>query len=277
MKTVVLGANGQLGTELRKLIPQTDEVIFASKAQVDINITKDLSDFIKSIKPDLLINAAAYTAVDQAESEREQSFQVNCTAPAEMAALSAELNFKLIHVSTDYVFNGQSPTPYEEYQDVDPLNVYGESKAEGEKQILERNPKALIVRTSWVHSSTGKNFVKTVLRIAHEKKTMKVVNDQIGSPTWAADLAKILLLSQDLSGIFHYTNEGVASWYDFAYAIRHLRKLDFELLPIPTEEYPTPARRPRMSLLNKNKIKSSLGIQIPHWVESLEQCLKELS
>ncbi len=272
--TLVLGATGQLGSELRRILG--DKAVFADESRVDFNDIMQIENAIRDLKPKLLINAAAYTAVDQAESERETAFRVNCHAPTRMAELASELKFKFIHVSTDYVFNGQSAKPYVESQDTDPLNVYGESKAEGEKQIIELCPQALIVRTSWVYSSFGKNFVKTVLRIAGEGKPMKVVNDQVGSPTWATDLANVLLLAKDLDGIFHYTNEGAASWYDFAYGVKLWRKLDFNLSPIMTEDYPTPALRPRMSLLNKAKIKSALGIQIPHWMESLDKCLKEM-
>lgn len=274
--TVVLGASGQLGSELRRILP--DGAKFVDETVVDLNDLDALTAFVREAKPSLLINAAAYTAVDKAEEEREIAFRVNCAAPKRIAELATERKFKFIHVSTDYVFNGQSASPYEEFQETDPLNVYGESKAEGEKHVLEACPEALIVRTSWVYSSFGRNFVKTVLRVGgQEKKGMNVVNDQIGSPTWAADLAKVLLLAKDQQGIFHYTNEGVASWYDFAFAIKYLKKLDFPLLPIASDDYPTPARRPRMSLLNKTKIKGSLAIQIPHWMESLEKCLKEMS
>jgi len=273
--TVVLGASGQLGSELRRILP--DGAKFVDETVVDLNDLDALTAFVREAKPSLLINAAAYTAVDKAEEEREIAFRVNCAAPKRIAELATERKFKFIHVSTDYVFNGQSASPYEEFQATDPLNVYGESKAEGEKHVLEACPEALIVRTSWVYSSFGRNFVKTVLRVGgQEKKGMNVVNDQIGSPTWAADLAKVLLLAKDQQGIFHYTNEGVASWYDFAFAIKYLKKLDFPLLPIASDDYPTPARRPRMSLLNKTKIKGSLAIQIPHWMESLEKCLKEM-
>ncbi len=273
--TVVFGASGQLGSELRRILPEG--AIFADVAEVDFTDLDGLTSAVREMKPTLLINAAAYTAVDKAESERELAFQVNCAAPQRLAELASLMKFKLIHVSTDYVFNGQSAAPYEEFQDTDPLNVYGESKAEGEKAVTEACPQALIVRTSWVYSSFGKNFVKTVLRVAAEKKGMNVVNDQVGSPTWAADLAKVLLTARDLEGIFHYTNEGVASWYDVAFAVKYFNKLDFPLLPIASDDYPTPARRPRMSLLSKTKIKGSLGIKIPHWMESLEKCLKEMT
>ncbi len=272
--TVVLGASGQLGSELKRIVPAG--AIFADENKIDFTDIDGLTTAVREMKPTLLINAAAYTAVDNAESERELAFKVNCAAPRRLAELAGDMKFKFIHVSTDYVFNGQSASPYEEFQDTDPLNVYGESKAEGEKGVIEACPESLIVRTSWVYSASGKNFVKTVLRVAAEKKGMNVVNDQIGSPTWAADLAKILMLGKDLTGIYHYTNEGVASWYDVACAIKYIRKLDFPLFPILSDDYPTPARRPRMSLLNKSKIKNSLGIQIPHWMESLEKCLKEL-
>ena len=271
----VFGATGQLGSELKALLPSG--AVFLDEVRADFTDLDGLAHTVREIKPTMILNAAAYTAVDKAESERDLAFKINCAAPQRLAELATELKYKMVHVSTDYVFNGQSVAPYEEFQDTDPLNVYGESKAEGEKAVLEACPEAVILRTSWVYSSYGKNFIKTVLRVAGEKRGMNVVNDQIGSPTFAADLAKVVLQARDLQGIFHYTNEGAASWYDLAFAVKNINKLDFPLLPIASDDYPTPARRPRMSLLNKAKIKNALGIQIPHWMESLEKCLKQLS
>jgi dTDP-4-dehydrorhamnose reductase len=272
---VVIGANGQLGTELRKILGT--DATYLTRAQIDLSDEEKLAQTVNELRPSFLINAAAYNAVDKAENETDLAFQINCHTPALLSRLSRENGFKFVTVSTDYVFDGESSKPYIETDPVNPLSVYGRSKAEGEKRVLDENPTSLIVRTSWVHSSHGKGFLNTVLRLAREKKPMKVVDDSIGSPTWAHDLAEVILKARDLSGVFHFSNEGLCSWYDFACAIRRFGNLDLSLTPVSSTEFPTPACRPKFSLLNKNKIKSSLGIQIPHWIESLEKCLKELS
>jgi dTDP-4-dehydrorhamnose reductase len=273
--TIVLGASGQLGWELHRILG--NEAKFLNRTSVDLNQPAKVVEALRALKPSCVINAAAYTAVDQAESERDTAFRVNSESPGYIAELAQSEKFKFIHISTDYVFSGESQHPYREDEPPKPINVYGESKLEGEKRITEANPNALILRTSWVYSAHGKNFVKTVLRLAIEKPSIRVVEDQIGSLTWAADLARTLLRAGDLSGIYNFSNEGISSWYDVAQAVRVLKKLPLEILPIPSTQYPTPARRPKFSLLDKTKIKNELGIKIPHWMESLEKCLKELS
>jgi dTDP-4-dehydrorhamnose reductase len=271
--TIVLGAKGQLGSELRHLLG--DKALYFGHTELDLGDSSHLESAIRELKPAFVINAAAYNAVDRAETESDSALKINADAPGLLSKLSKELNFKFVHVSTDYVFDGESEIPYKETDVINPLNVYGRSKAEGEKLVLDANPNSVIFRTAWVHARNGKSFLNTVLRLAAEKKPMKVVSDSIGSPTWARDLAKVILKSRDLSGIFHYSNEGSCSWYDFACAIKQLAHLDIDLSPIPSSAYPTPAKRPKFSLLDKTKIKDALGIQVPHWRESLELCLKE--
>lgn len=271
--TVVLGAKGQLGSELKRLLG--DQGTYLDHSELDLSDIPRLKSAIRELRPNSVLNAAAYNAVDKAETETDTAMKINAEAPGVLSELSRELKFKFVHVSTDYVFNGESSTPYKETDPVQPINAYGRSKAEGEKRVLEANPESLIFRTSWVHALNGKSFLATVMRLAAENKPMKVVNDTVGSPTWARDLAVTILKSGDLSGLFHYSNEGSCSWYDYACEIKKLAKLNIDLTPIPSSAYPTPAKRPRFSLLDKSKIKSTLGIQIPHWTESLELCLKE--
>jgi dTDP-4-dehydrorhamnose reductase len=271
----VTGSTGQLGFELGRLLGP--EACYLDRSLLDLSRPETFADILRELRPKYLINAGAYTAVDKAESERELALKVNRDAPGKLAQLAGELNFKLIHISTDYVFDGESSEPYSESDPKAPLNVYGESKLAGEELIQRLNPESLIVRTAWVYSSHGKNFVKTVLRLSKEVPEMKVVNDQNGSPTWARDLANALLQARDLSGIYHYSNEGHCTWFELAQTIAHLQKLTMKITPITSAEYPTPALRPRFSLLNKDKIKGSVDVKIPHWMESLELCLKELS
>lgn len=271
----VTGSTGQLGFELGRLLGP--EACYLDRSRLDLSRPETFANILNELRLKYLINAGAYTAVDKAESEPELAMKVNRDAPAKLAQLAEKLNFKLIHISTDYVFNGGSSKPYRESDAKGPLNVYGESKLAGEELVQRFSPDSLIVRTSWVYSAHGKNFVKTVLRLSKETSEMKVVNDQTGSPTWAKDLANALLQARDLSGVYHYSNEGHCTWFELAKAIARFRKLTMKVTPITTAEYPTPARRPRFSLLNKDKIKGSVDLKIPHWMESLELCLKELS
>jgi dTDP-4-dehydrorhamnose reductase len=270
---VVTGATGQLGFELRRILG--DRAAFVDRGQLDLSNVTQAS--VEKLKPTLLINAGAYTAVDKAESEPALARQVNTEGPAVLAQLGQKMGFKLIHLSTDYVFDGSATKPYREDHPLHPQSVYGKTKADGEKAVMQEQPEALIIRTSWVYSSHGKNFVKTVLRLAQEHKVMRVVNDQIGSLTWARDLADAVLQARDLSGIYHYSNEGTGSWFDVASAIKKIRGLSMAIEAIPTKDYPTQALRPHYSVLDKTKIKTALNLNIPHWMESLEKCLKEIS
>lgn len=281
----VIGCNGQLGSELREL-STTMAVSFTFYDYPTIDITKkdELLAILKKDAPSVIINCAAYTAVDKAESEREAAMAVNATGVKNLADVAKELNAWLIHVSTDYVFDGTAHQPYVETDATNPQSVYGETKLQGEKNATSYS-KAIVIRTAWLYSTFGNNFVKTMLRLGNERESLNVVFDQIGTPTYAHDLAKAILAAAakatstndtSLGGIYHYTNEGVCSWYDFTREIFDMEKIDCKLSPIETKSYPTPAKRPHFSVLNKQKIKSTFDIEIPHWKHSLSECLIKL-
>ncbi|GIV34597.1 MAG: NAD(P)-dependent oxidoreductase [Chitinophagales bacterium] len=283
LKILVTGANGQLGTELRTLAVQYPRYsfIFTDLDQLDITRAAATEDFIRNCRPHFLINCAAYTAVDLAESNMEAAFSLNTEAVRTLAHITAALDIKLIHISTDFVFDGRKNRPYVEDDLPAPLNIYGKSKWRGEEACLQENPHSIIVRTSWLYSPFGNNFVKTVQRLCREKKDIGIIYDQIGTPTYAHDLAAALMVvvskaSRDTWGIFHYSNEGVCSWYDFAEAIKNLSRLSCRILPLETSEYPTPAKRPAYAVLNKKKIKQTFGIDIPHWQQSLAACIERM-
>lgn len=276
---MVTGANGQLGKELRQLEknwPQFD-FLFLSREDMPIHHFELVRNFFKGSHPDFLINCAAYTAVDKAEQEKELAYQINAEAVGVLAAVCKEYQCRFIHVSTDYVFDGTANHPYREDDPTNPQGVYGATKLEGEKQALELNPDSIVIRTSWVYSSFGKNFVKTILRLLGEKPSVNVVSDQLGSPTYAADLAKIILqiisANNWKSGIYNYSNEGVISWYEFAKAIAELSGSTTPVHPITTADFPTPAKRPAWSVLDKSKISTVYGVQVRPWKESLNECL----
>lgn len=271
----VTGANGQLGNELKKKLGSN--AFFLTRDMLDLQNQASVEDFLKTTKIELLINAGAYTQVDKAEEERDISASVNEVAPKLMARFSRENKFKFIHFSTDYVFNGTGPSPYKETDLTDPVNFYGHTKLRGEKAVLQENPESLVIRTSWVYSTFGKNFIKTILKFGAERESLNVVYDQIGSLTNAGDLADVTLKARELSGIYHFSNEGVSSWYDVAFELKKQKNFKAAINPILSHQYPTPAKRPNYSVLDKAKIKNALGIQIPHWTESLSLCLKELS
>ena len=286
-KILVTGGNGQLGKEIQELAqayPQF-EFVFLSKEDLPINNFELVRVFFDAVKPAYCINCAAYTAVDKAESEKDLAFQVNGEAVGVMAAICKERNVRFIHISTDYVFNGEGNYPYTENFPTDPVNAYGASKLEGEKQALQLNPDCLIIRTSWVYSSFGKNFVKTMIRLMNEKDEIKVVHDQIGSPTYAADLVKVILnivanvqstKGKWEPGIYNYSNEGIISWFEFAQAIKEIINCPCEVKPIKTADYPTPAKRPAYSVLDKTKIQETFGVQLKDWRESLGICIKKI-
>ena len=287
-KILVTGSNGQLGKELQDLassFPQF-EFVFLSKEDLPIHNFELVRVFFDSVKPAFCINCAAYTAVDKAESEKELAFQINGEAVGVLAAVCKEHGTKFIHVSTDYVFNGEATYPYTENFPTDPVNTYGASKLEGEKQAMQLNPDCIIVRTSWVYSSHGKNFVKTMIRLMNEKDSISVVNDQVGSPTYAADLAEAILkiigntqskIINWVPGIFNYSNEGIISWFEFAEAIKEIINCPCDVKPIPTSAYPTPAKRPGYSVLDKTKIQEAFGIQLKDWKESLQVCIDKIN
>jgi len=297
---LLIGAEGQLGQELQKTLLPLGAVIRVSRDQMDLTQPGQIRQMIDDHQPQLIVNAAAYTAVDKAESEPELAHAVNGLAPAVMAEMAQKLGIALIHLSTDYVFNGQQATPYRETDLTNPVSVYGQSKLAGEQGIQQGCDRHIILRTAWVYGSYGKsNFVKTMLRLGASREEIKVVCDQVGSPTWAADLAgaisvfasRCLSNSEETSGqldspfwgIYNFTNSGVASWYDFAVAIFEIaRQLELPLqvqrvLPIPTSEYPTPAKRPAYSVLSLSKTSAVLGYPPPHWQQSLKTMLVELN
>ena len=270
----ITGASGQVGGEIQRRFPHAT---YLTRNEVDLSSREDMEAYFTKNKPQVIVNCSAYTQVDLAEKELNLAYMVNAIAPGILASLCD----KFIHFSTDYVFDGQGYRPYVETDNTGPSGVYGQTKLAGEKAVLLANPKAVVIRTSWVYSDIGKNFVKTMLKFGAERPELKVVADQIGSPTYAKDLAQLVVENgiknwNFKGGVYHYSNEGVASWYDFAYEIMKLKGLSCKVLPIRTEDYPTPAKRPHYSVLDKTKIKNELGIIIPHWKESLEECLGKL-
>ena len=280
---LVTGANGQLGKELRQLETKWPEFefLFLSREDLPIHHFELVRNFFKATHPSFLINCAAYTAVDKAEQEKELAFQINAEAVGVLAAICKEQDCKFVHVSTDYVFDGLANRPYREDDLTNPQGVYGASKLAGEKEAVLLNPDSVIIRTSWVYSSFGKNFVKTILRLLQEKPSVSVVDDQIGSPTYAADLAvailEIISLKSWKPGVYHFSNEGEISWCAFAKAIAALTHSNTPVQAITTAEFPTPAKRPAWSVLDKSKIKAVYGIKIRPWKESLADCLELLS
>lgn len=286
IKVVVTGA-GQLAWELQRTAPQNIEFIGLARAELDITNADQVNKCIEETQPTAVINAAAYTAVDKAESDKQQAFAVNCDGPAHLAKACKSINAYFLHVSTDFVFNGLSTQPYSPDDEKHPLGVYGESKAAGEESVanIMGNDWA-VIRTAWVYSSYGNNFVKTMLRLMSEKPELGVVGDQIGTPTWAKGLAEVCwqAVEKKIEGLYHWSDAGVASWYDFAVAIQRLG-IEQGLLssPIPiksiaTQDYPTPAARPAYSVLNKNKALQVLPeIGIVHWQDQLKNMMRELS
>ena len=281
-KILVTGSNGQLGSELQELAPahSSFEFVFLTRAEMPLNDNAVIRETILAHQPAFVINCAAYTAVDKAESEPEEAFQINSLAVEAMAKACAEIGAKFIHVSTDYVFDGTRKELLKEDDAVAPINVYGESKLAGEQKALAAAPDAVIVRTSWVYSYYGKNFVKTMMRLMAEKDSINVVNDQSGSPTYAADLAKAILQiissPQWHPGIFHFSNEGVITWFDFAKEIGAQLQTACDVQPTTTDNFPTPAKRPAYSAMDKSKIQQLYGVELKTWKESLQQCLAKL-
>lgn len=276
-KILVTGATGQLGSELFVLSPSFPnyEWIFADRSKATLDDLELLQSQLNEIKPDLIFNCGAYTAVDKAETEKELAFTVNSLAVELIAKYSAENNVKLIHVSTDYVFDGTSSTALNEDESTNPINVYGASKLAGEIACMKQNPGAIILRTSWVYSKFGNNFVKTMQRLMQERDEINVVNDQIGSPTYAADLAIAIMAIAEaqnwVPGIYNFSNEGEISWHEFALAIKELGEYNCKVGGIPSDSYPTPAKRPNFSLLDKEKIKRVYNLTIPNYKESLKK------
>jgi len=283
---LVTGANGQLGNEIKVASKNYFgyEFIFTDIDELDISNEKAVKEIIISTHPDWIINCVAYNFVDKAETDNENAFKVNSLAVKNLAEMIKGTECRLIHISTDYVFDGNSNTPFNEHSIPNPQTVYGKSKLEGEKYALQHFG-TMVIRTSWLYSSFGNNFVKTIIKNGKEKESLRVVFDQIGTPTFAADLAEIILLIVSgvirnqfafNAGIYHYSNEGVCSWFDFATEIIQEAGLQCNVNPILTKEFPSAVKRPYYSVLDKSKIKEDYGIKIPHWRTSLRKCMKLL-
>lgn len=287
---IVSGKDGQLGKALQEvagLHPQLN-ILFYSKAELNICNGAALQAVFKKHEPSFFINAAAYTAVDKAETDQENAYLINALAPGLIAEICSRYDASLIHISTDYVFDGKAVTPYEENSFTDPVNYYGFSKWKGESFALDNNLKTIILRTSWVYSEHGNNFVKTMLRLMEERKEINVVSDQFGSPTYAKDLANAILkimtidgvlnstCASSVYGIYHFSNLGIISWYDFALAIKNFKGLDCRINPIGTAQFPTAAKRPAYSGLNKEKIQTVFNIELRRWESSLQESLNNL-
>ena len=282
VKVLVTGGDGQLGKCLKGIQEKYSniEFFFANKSVLDITQERQVENFFTQNNFDWCINCAAYTAVDKAENDVENSEKINIIGVKNLAEACSENNIKIIHISTDFVFDGKQNRAYSEDINTNPLGVYGHTKLLGEKELIKRNPKHFIIRTSWLYSEFNQNFMKTMLRLSRDKEELNVVSDQIGTPTYARDLAEVILyiINQDGStyGIYHYSNEGVASWYDFAKAIFDLNHIKIKVNPVQTESYPTPSKRPHFSVLDKTKIKNTFSIDIPYWRDSLKEALSHL-
>lgn len=283
MNILITGANGQLGLSLRKELEGDDRLnpIYTDVDGLDITDREAVDRFIGDNKIDTIINCAAYTAVDKAESDDRAAARINTEAVGYIAEAASRRGVRVVHISTDYVFSGEHFRPYAENDEPYPHSIYGRTKLEGEGLLTAYCQDSVIIRTAWLYSEFGTNFVKTMLRLGREKGKLRVVSDQIGTPTYAGDLARaihtIITSPQWHPGIYHFTDEGVASWYDFAISIFRLSGMDnVEVTPVGTKDYPTPARRPLYSVLSKEKIKNTYNITIPYWEKSLEKCLKSM-
>lgn len=282
-KILVTGSNGQLGNELRDLASSFTQYdfVFTDVEELSIADAAAVEKIFADLKPSYLINCAAYTAVDKAESEKELNNKINSTAVGILAAAAKKNGTRFIHISTDYVFNGNASQPLKEDDEVDPVNAYGESKLLGEQLAVQNNPETSIIRTSWVYSFYGKNFVKTMIRLMSEKESIGVVSDQIGSPTYAADLARaimqIISSGKWVPGIYNFSNEGVISWFDFANEIKRQINSSCVVSPLSTDQFPTPAKRPKYSVLDKTKIQQTFSVQLRDWKESLKECISKLN
>ena len=284
-KLLVTGANGQLGWELGQLAKAYPafEFVLVDRSQLDLAFPETFEKIIQTIAPDCIINTAAYTAVDKSETEKALSYTVNATAVQTLASICKKLAIPFMTYSTDYVFDGEATQPYSTATKVDPVNYYGSTKAAGETLAMEANEDAIIIRTSWVFSSHGNNFVKTMMRLMKERASLNIVADQKGRPTYAKDLAmatmkmiEALHAGKTIKGIYHFANQGETTWYDFAAKIKAIAGLTCDLQPIETKDFPTPAKRPAYSVLDTSRIEEALSLSIPHWEDALTSCMKEI-
>jgi len=283
IRVLVTGSNGQLGSEFQEIAPQFTNFQFTwtDIEELDISNPAHVDKYLSENRFDAILNCVGYTNVDKAEEEPEQAMLLNCTAVKNLALNATRHNIFLVHISTDYVFNGRNNRPYTETDQPDPISAYARSKTEGEAVFLSHNQRGIIIRLSWLYSRFGNNFVKTILRLSKTRKEINVVSDQVGSPTWAGDFSSMLLsllpsmIESKENKIYHYSNNGSCSWYELAKAIVEISNRDCVVNPITTEEYPLPAKRPAYSVLDKNKISNDYGIVIPHWRSSLIEMLKK--
>jgi dTDP-4-dehydrorhamnose reductase len=285
-KILITGANGQLGWELGQLAAAYPafEFVLVDRSQLDLSFPETFEKIIQTIAPDCIVNTAAYTAVDKSETEKELSYTVNATAVQALASICKNLAIPFITYSTDYVFDGEATQPYTISTKVDPVNFYGSTKAAGEKMAMEANEDTIIFRTSWVFSSHGNNFVKTMMRLMKERAQLNIVADQNGRPTYAKDLAiatmkmiEAMNVGKSIRGVYHYANQGETTWYDFAAKIKAIAGLDCTLNPIKTNDFPTPAKRPAYSVLDTSKIEHDLAIDIRHWEDALKDCIDHIN
>lgn len=284
MKILVTGANGQLGTEMYNVLEEKNPgiTLYTDIDQLDLTDKKAVEHFVVKNEITHIVNCAAYTAVDKAEEDKALCAAVNIDAVKNIALAADSIGAKVIHISTDYVFDGTAHRPYKESDKVNPVSQYGTTKRAGETALIALAPDSIIIRTSWLYSPYGKNFVKTMIALGKECNELKVVSDQIGTPTYAADLAKaiyqILMSHQWVEGIYHYSNEGACSWYDFTKAIHRIAGVEnCDVQPIPTEDYPTAAARPYYSILDKSLIRATYGVETPYWEDSLRECIKRIN
>jgi dTDP-4-dehydrorhamnose reductase len=284
MKILITGSNGQLGSEIRELASAYTlyEFLYTDVAELDITDAEEVNYFFEFHSPDVVINCAAYTAVDKAETDEETAFRVNASAAGNLARAASDSGAFMVHISTDYVYNGENFSPYIETDLINPVSVYAKSKANGEEAVQLAGGKAIIIRTSWLYSAFGNNFIKTMIKYGKERDALNVVFDQVGTPTYAHDLAKTILdilpmaMIDERIEVYHYSNEGVASWYDFAKAIHQIANITCLVNPIPTKDYPLPAKRPFYSVLDKSKIKKRFAVEIPYWRDSVKNCIDRL-
>ena len=283
MTTILItGSKGQLGNEMQQVAVRYPQFnyIYTDVDELDICDKAALDAFVKANSVNFIVNCAAYTAVDKAEDDVELCYKINSDAVRNIGEVAASNGIKVVHVSTDYVFDGTNHIPYTEIQEVSPATVYGKSKLAGEQALLESCKDSVIIRTAWLYSSFGNNFVKTMMKLGSERDSLNVVFDQVGSPTYAADLAeaimKVISAENFVAGIYHFSDEGVCSWYDFTKTIHKIAGISCNVQPIESKDFPARTPRPHYSVLNKAKIKSTYGITIPHWEESLEKCIKIL-
>ena len=283
---LVTGANGQLGWEFGQLVDSYPafKFVFVDRSQLDLSHPDTFEKMIHAIKPDCIVNTAAYTAVDKSETEKELAYTVNATAVQELARISKVLAIPFITYSTDYVFDGDANQPYQSSTKMDPVNYYGSTKVAGETLAMEANEHTIVIRTSWVFSSHGNNFVKTMMRLMKERESLNIVADQKGRPTYAKDLAiatmkmiEALHAGKTMNGVFHYANTGETTWFDFAAKIKAIAGLTCALNHIETKDFPTPAKRPAYSVLDTSKIEEALSLSIPHWEDALANCMKEIN